>query len=249
MTVSPLGAARWFWEPIDYNDRANRKNRLSSGLSLARRLLVQRAYGYPKEICPEVSSHCWMRCKYCWLGACHISDHRDHKFMELDTFKALIDDVAVFGPRVTMAGCGEPLANNKVYDMIRYAADHGLMVSLFTNALNLNDTNTQRIFESGLYRINLSLDSTDPGEFEQMRGTRDDHARVLRNTRLFIRAKKQRHRKYPLVQLQTIRVRPNQGAIAQFVQDARAMGADLVKVKSLALYPQADQRFHRWILY
>jgi len=114
----------------------------------------------------EPTNICNLRCRHCTTQK---GPNKTKKgFMSLELFKKIIDD----NPQITcliLTLNGEPLVHRKIFDMIRYARDKGIYVSIYTNGMLLNDKNIPRIFESGLSEITFSMEGI--GEYyEHNRG-------------------------------------------------------------------------------
>ncbi len=102
----------------------------------------------------EPTNICNLRCRHCTTQK---ASNNKKGFMSLELFKKILDD----NPQITcliLTLNGEPLAHRKIFDMIRYARDKGIYVSIYTNGMLLNDNNIPRIFESGLNEITFSME-------------------------------------------------------------------------------------------
>lgn len=124
----------------------------------------------------EPTNICNLRCRHCTTQK---GPNKTKGFMSLDLFKKIIDD----NPQITcliLTLNGEPLTHRKIFDMIRYARDKGIYVSIYTNGMLLNDNNIPRIFESGLSEITFSMEGI--GEYyEYNRGKPYDAIKSIIN--------------------------------------------------------------------
>jgi cyclic pyranopterin phosphate synthase len=125
----------------------------------------------------SVTDRCNLRCTYCMP--------EDVVFMDrsaLLTFEEITHFVRVAAPlgidKVRLTG-GEPLMRRDLTKLVRMIAEvpglHDL--GLTTNGLLLADQ-AQPLYDAGLRRINVSLDTLDPGRFRQL-ARRDGLERVL----------------------------------------------------------------------
>jgi len=234
-------------EPARFNHVVNGVPLWRARLRAAQNLWKQRSRGLPKEIAPETAAYCFLGCKYCWLGKVGVYHHRDKKFMDFETFKTLMDQVEGWGPRITLAGTGEPLMNTSVYNMITYASAKGLLVTLFTNAVLLNEKNRKVLLHSGLYKVCFALEALDAATFDGIRSG-EKFGVVEENIRDFIRFKKRLGIEYPKVQLSMVLTKKNQHQADAFMEYARAIGADSAKLKVLGIYPCASEEFNRYVV-
>lgn len=69
-----------------------------------------------------------------------------------------------------LQGEGEPLIHPEFFEMIDFASTRGINLSFITNGSLLTDANIQRILESNITSIRISLETTDPDKFKQIRG-------------------------------------------------------------------------------
>lgn len=67
-----------------------------------------------------------------------------------------------------MTGNGEPTINPNIYQMISYASQKGMFVSLITNGSTLNEINRKKLISSGISRLQISFQSIDKKTDEQI---------------------------------------------------------------------------------
>lgn len=95
----------------------------------------------------------------------HCYNARERTFGEMDTnhWKLAIDKVIELGiPHVVFTG-GEPTLRDDLLELIKYAADKGLVTGLNTNARRLNNSDyAKALADSGLDHIQITVESHDP---------------------------------------------------------------------------------------
>jgi MoaA/NifB/PqqE/SkfB family radical SAM enzyme len=80
--------------------------------------------------------------------------------MELDVFRALVDDLVGLGTqRVDLVGRGEPLLNARCIEMIAFAKRQGLMVAVTTNGARLTPERSRALVEARLDELKVSLNA------------------------------------------------------------------------------------------
>lgn len=109
----------------------------------------------------EPTNRCNLRCLFC----ARENMKRDFDMLDFDTFKKVVDGLPA-GTYLTVTGNGEPTLNVRIYDMISYAAQKGMFVSIITNGCTLNAKNRKRLIESGISRIQISFQALDKKEDE-----------------------------------------------------------------------------------
>ena len=119
----------------------------------------------------SITDRCNFRCVYC--RSADPENYRDHdeilSWPELDRLAHIFLSLGIRKIRITG---GEPLVRAGVEDYI--ARLHALGVedlSMTTNG-HLLAERCERLIEAGLRRINISLDSLDPGKFERITRTK-----------------------------------------------------------------------------
>jgi cyclic pyranopterin phosphate synthase len=125
----------------------------------------------------SVTDRCNLRCTYCMPEEVVFMDRRD-----LLTFEEITHFVRVAAPlgidKLRLTG-GEPLLRRDLPRLVRMVADvPGIKdVGLTTNGLLLANQ-AQALFDAGLRRINVSLDTLDPVRFREV-SRRDGLEQVL----------------------------------------------------------------------
>lgn len=125
----------------------------------------------------SVTDRCNLRCTYCMPEDVVFRDKS-----ELLSFEEITHFVRVAAPlgidKVRLTG-GEPLVRKDLHKLVRLlAAVPGITdIGLTTNGILLADQ-AQPLFDAGLRRLNVSLDTLDPGRFHSLT-RRDGVDRVL----------------------------------------------------------------------
>jgi radical SAM protein with 4Fe4S-binding SPASM domain len=114
---------------------------------------------FPTHIDIEAASSCQMRCPMCYTT--YMPDEIKG-LMKWDLYVKLVDEVAIRGVySIKLSWRGEPLLNNRIIDMIKYAKEKGIKeVSLLTNAELMTAKMAEAIVDSGLDWISISADGT-----------------------------------------------------------------------------------------
>lgn len=102
----------------------------------------------------EPTNHCNLKCRHCSIQ----NKKNVHKgYMDFGFYTKIIDD----NPQLTciiLTRNGEPFLHPRIFEMIAYARQRNIHVSLYTNGLLLNEDKIQRLFESDLSEINFSME-------------------------------------------------------------------------------------------
>ena len=118
----------------------------------------------------EVTRRCNLSCKHCRAVA------EDHPYEnELDTkasFK-LLDEIRKTGQPIIILTGGEPLLRNDIFDIASYGTKIGLRMVMAPNGTLITKENAQKMKESGIKRISVSLDGSTPQTHDDFRGLKN----------------------------------------------------------------------------
>ncbi len=113
----------------------------------------------------EPTNRCNFNCVFCARD----NMTRTYDMMDLPLFQQIIDNIPK-GSYITLTGHGEPTLNVHIYEMITYAAQKKMFVSLITNGSTLNKANREKLIQSGISRIQLSFQSLDKNTNDSLMG-------------------------------------------------------------------------------
>ncbi|WP_031482538.1 SPASM domain-containing protein [Maridesulfovibrio frigidus] len=114
---------------------------------------------YPTQISIEPTTACNYKCPSCCHGTPEGKAHigKRDKHVDLVKYKKLIDDIHKKTWYLSLTGCGEDFFHPQIFDIIDYAADKGMFVTLETNGSVLDP---QKLADSNISHIHFALDCT-----------------------------------------------------------------------------------------
>lgn len=118
----------------------------------------------PLKIYIEPTNRCNLSCSFCARD----NMKRSITSMDINMFINIIDALPE-NVTICLTGNGEPLLNNKIYDMIQIASNKQMDTYLITNGTVLTDENIKKLAHSGLKRVQFSFDSLDKKTYEMTR--------------------------------------------------------------------------------
>jgi heme b synthase len=127
----------------------------------------------PRLIAWEVTRRCPLKCQHCRASATNIP--YEGELSTEECFK-LLDNVVSFSKPIMILTGGEPMARDDIYEIAAYGTSLGLRMVLATCGVLMNKENTQKMIDSGIQRISLSLDGEDAethDNFRQEKGAFD----------------------------------------------------------------------------
>jgi len=99
---------------------------------------------------------------------------REPQHMNTKLYKKVIDDcVDLKIKKVVLSFFGEPLMDKQLFERIKYAKNSELKVEFFTNGMLLSKEKTKNIIDSGVDRVFISIDATNPRRYNELRKNGD----------------------------------------------------------------------------
>jgi radical SAM protein with 4Fe4S-binding SPASM domain len=121
----------------------------------------------------DPSNACNFKCKFCMNQKIKHTD-----VMEFSLFKKIIDDIQEFEnpvKTIKLYGFGEPLINKNFCDMVKYIKKSGrvLKVNTTTNASLLTPELNTKLIDSGIDRINISIEAIGTKNYIEFTGNKN----------------------------------------------------------------------------
>src|ERR1700758_781098 len=164
----------------------------------------------------EVTKGCNLRCIPCRATAPELSSPTD---LPPPTALNIIDQIAAAANPILVLSGGEPLYRSDIFELARYGTDKGLRVALATNGTLVTKQVAQKIVDSGVKRVAISLDGSDAATHDTFRGIPgafDAAITGFRNLKDLGMS----------VQINTTIARHNAHQLPQVLELARSIGAD-----------------------
>ena len=108
--------------------------------------------------------------------------------MDLSIFKSCVDDLKKFPQKIKkikIGNHGEPTMHPDLPEMIKYARDANVadIVEIFTNGSRLNPKLNQDLIDSGLQRMNISVEGLTAESYKRIAGYNIDYEKFIENIR------------------------------------------------------------------
>lgn len=178
-----------------------------------------RPFAGPLKVQIEITHRCNSRCKSCFFWR-----QKAMPEISVEIWKSVISDIKKIGGRRVAFGGGEPTLYPGIFELIRYAKEQGLMVSLGTNGLLLPQYH-DLIANSGLDVIEISLDGP-PEIHNENRGIPHAFETTMKGVHQLIQ-----HNKRPIVQYNYTPNRINVSYLSEFVDVAVANHAEIISIE------------------
>lgn len=128
---------------------------------------------FPRMVIAGVSFACNAKCIHCIYEVFPETKSKtsgDKAFMNLYTFKKIADECSKY-PHVLLrlVGFGEPMLNPKFFEMIEYAKGVGCNVGIITNGVLLIREKAERLLNSNIDAVDISVDAYSKEVYEKIR--------------------------------------------------------------------------------
>ncbi len=106
----------------------------------------------------NLTQRCNLACPHCYIDA---NNRTSSDELTTSEGRALIDDAATLRAPIILFSGGEPLVRSDVFDLGAYAVSRGLRVGLSTNGTLITHDVAERIAETGISYVGVSVDGTE----------------------------------------------------------------------------------------
>jgi radical SAM protein with 4Fe4S-binding SPASM domain len=152
----------------------------------------------PLVLFVDPSDRCCLKCSFCPTSDIFLMQkvNRPLNNMSFDLFKKIVNDLYEFENPIKVLrlyGMGEPLLNKDFCSMVKYAKTCPVIESIDTtsNGICLNPTLNLKLVESGLDRINISINGLNNDQYRSFTKTNIDFNRLVGNITHLYENKKQ----------------------------------------------------------
>jgi radical SAM protein with 4Fe4S-binding SPASM domain len=189
-----------------------------------------RPYGYPCMLQIEPTSRCNLACPACPVGRDELG--RPKRDMTPAEFSAIVDDMRRWLLFVVLWDWGEPFANPRLPDIVRYAEERNIRVVTSTNAHYLGNRDfVAEVLASGLSTLIVAIDSIHEEAYRVYR-VGGHLERAIDGLRTVVDLKRQLGAK-TLINLRMVAMRTNEKEVGTMRRLARSLGVDRFTVKTM----------------
>jgi radical SAM protein with 4Fe4S-binding SPASM domain len=233
--------------------RALNTLKILSSFQLSRILGKPVVWGMPISYSIEPTNHCNLQCPECPSGLGTLT--RPLGLLKTDDFKKLIDEISHTSFYIQLFFQGEPYINKNLPEMIRYAQDKNVYVSISTNGHFVNEKNVDLVLDNAPDKLIFSVDGLDEESYQKYRvgGTFEQADNGLS---ALIRRKKERGLKKPFLEFQFIVMKQNEHQMEDVKKYCNEVGVNKLVFKTMQIssYENAlkflptNKKYRRYIL-
>ena len=134
----------------------------------------------PDFCCLGIVDTCMLKCKMCdkWHDDLAAAGQEEATLEQYKVFLDQLIEIAGEGFELSIGG-GEALMRKDILEVVHYANDRGFKTTIASNGWLIDDAMAEKIIESGLTSIILSLDSLIPEVHDEMRGVPGVQKKVI----------------------------------------------------------------------
>ncbi len=185
----------------------------------------------PKLVMIEPSSVCNLKCLMCATQ----QKTRDSRFLSFLDFEKIIKQFPVI-KELVFCGIGEPLLNPELFEMVKLAKKRNIrFMNLITNGKLLTKENANKIIDSGVDRVQISVHSFSQDVFSKLRNDLPENLENLKNNiKHLVSLKKGRNN--PQIICTAVITKVNLDFLLDFIREAKKLGLDGVEFFQLTTY-------------
>ena len=174
---------------------------------------------FPLSLDFETNNFCNLKCRMCLFSSDLYPDNKRPKgFLNVNSFKRLTDEGSEHAlPAMTFGFESEPLLHPHLPQMVEYARSHGVMdIRVGTNGMLLDLDMSKRLIDSGLTRLEISVDAIDPQTYSSIRHG-GDYYRLIKNIFTFLELRHNLGLIFPLLRVSFLKLQANEGQLQPFL--------------------------------
>ena len=173
---------------------------------------------YPIQLDFELNASCNLKCPMCPISAESPKGKGKKTWFDFDFFKEIIDYSTKKGTRaIKLNYINEPLIRNDLIKFIEYAKSKGIIDVYFsTNGILLNESISKKLINSGLTRIQISIDAFKKETYDKVRPG-GDLKKIVENVNNFIALKNELNAKIPLIRVNFVKTELNEFELEDFI--------------------------------
>jgi radical SAM protein with 4Fe4S-binding SPASM domain len=192
-----------------------------------------------KDLYVETTSYCNLRCEMCLITAQKskflLRDRFGH--MSLEIFKNL-EDVLPTIDFLSLNGTGEALLHPEFFDFVDFAKKNmksGSKISFNTNGVLLTKENVEKIIDSCVDILMISIDAPTKELYESIRKHADFEI-LMDNLIALSNEKKRRGVDHPTIGIETVVMKRNLESLVGIVDIAKKIDANILAMTNMVAY-------------
>ena len=201
----------------------------------------------PLHVDLELSNSCNYKCSFCPYSAPvelrpdGFNSSQDSIMMPLDLARKVLYESRECGALAVEFGYNtEPLLYPYIFEIISYAKELGFIdIRMGTNGSLLNPANVEKLLDSGLTQLQVSIDAVDSDSYKLARQS-NLYSKVTNNINGFLDARNSRNRTLPVLRVTYVMTPENKKNADIFYNQWKNL-ADIVALQDLFVYDNVNE--------
>jgi radical SAM protein with 4Fe4S-binding SPASM domain len=187
----------------------------------------KRVLSLPRYVQVEPTNLCNQKCEFCPRNT-----HMDAPLgaMSFENFKKIYEQIPTIKD-LQLNGLGEPLLNEDIFKMIKYAKEKGSTVVMTSNCELMTKEKAKELVKSGLDILKISMDTNDPVLYAKVR--HGDLEKALDGIKNIVEARREAGGKTPKLWFNSIIMKSNYDKMLNIVKLGADLGVDLARFKPI----------------
>jgi len=190
-----------------------------------------RALNLPKCLYVEITNRCNLRCRTCIIYRGGWEPERDISLEELIMISEQLPNLE----RAVLHGIGEPLLNRDLAKMIGHLKSKNVTVLFNTNGILLNEQQQEKLIDSQVDEIRVSLDAASSNGYKDVRDS-DKFELIVNNLQTMSRRLQSRKLSQPKLSLWFLGNRENITELPKLIELTALMGIGEVHLQRLVYF-------------
>ena len=195
-------------------------------------------WGKPISLTVEPTNYCNLHCPECPTG--NNSSRRGKGYLRMSDYKNIIDTLSPWLFYQMIYFQGEPFLHPQIFNIIKYAHQQKIYTCTSTNGHFITHENAQRIIESGLDKIIISVDGVNKETYEKYRKG-GELQKVISGVKILSNLKRRYQTKHPKIIIQFLVFRFNEHQIKEIKSLGKSIGANKIELKTAQIESVNDK--------
>jgi radical SAM protein with 4Fe4S-binding SPASM domain len=210
-------------------------------------------WGMPISYSIEPTNYCNLKCPECPSGLGALT--RPLGMLSVEDFKTMADQIKDTGFYIQLYFQGEPYINKHLPEMIRYAQNKNIYISISTNGHYVNQKTVDNILVSAPDKLIFSMDGLDEESYQNYR-VGGSFKKADAGLRMLIKRRNELKRKKPFVEFQFIVMKQNEHMLDDVKKYGKDVGVNKVVFKTMQVssyenalhFLPSNKKYSRYII-
>jgi len=198
----------------------------------------------PFDIIIDPINICNLRCPLCVTG--QHKNMRPNGIMPFEDFTKIIDELSQWLYKVRLYSWGEPFLHKDIYHMISYSKSKNIGTEVSTNFINMKAEDMDRLVDSGLEYLVVSLDGASESSYSKYR-IGGDFEKVVDNILTLIKKKIEKKSPFPTIEIQFLVMKHNEHELEDIKKLAKELGVDHLRLAPLTVNIKEPEQVKKWL--